>query len=203
MSCECKSTQCRSQSITDATQSAFLNFPRCSTFPRFLSHNVNVNLMVCSCSVFSSSNSYHFDAHHSRLNFDNVNVTHSASMLMFKAARPCFCQRISLCWIKKLQNEFNSSADIVRAVTTNIIRHAHPQVLFRNTLTAIKRMLQELFLTVKVFQFFNVLHFYNKSSSIFWLPAVIPLSCSTAWWCWGGQFPQPLLSLPFNSIEDI
>ena len=52
VSCECKSTQCRSQSITDATQSAFLNFPRCSTFPRFLSHNVNVNIIVCSCSFF-------------------------------------------------------------------------------------------------------------------------------------------------------
>ena len=46
-------------------------------------------------------------------------------------------------------------------------------------------MLQDLFSTVK-FQFFNVLHFYNKSSPIFWLPAVFPLSCSPTW-CWGGE----------------
>ena len=46
-------------------------------------------------------------------------------------------------------------------------------------------MLQELFSTVN-FQFFNVLHFYYKSSPIFWLPAVFPLSCSPTW-CWGGE----------------
>ena len=46
-------------------------------------------------------------------------------------------------------------------------------------------MLQDLSSTVK-FQFFNVLHFYNKSSPIFWPPAVFPLSCSPTW-CWGGE----------------
>ena len=51
-------------------------------------------------------------------------------------------------------------------------------------------------------QFFNVKNFCNKSSSIFWPPAaaLLQIALSSAVpQLEKGQFPQPLLSLPFNS----
>ena len=124
-------------------------------------------------------------------------------MLMFKTAWPCFCQRISLYRIKKLQNEFiNSSADIVRAVTTNIIRITQVLPLQEsNTIFHKLPVCQNMHLT----GLFPQNNSHNSLSHsviddvvvvvvVALIPAVFPqpclllLSCSPSWRWWGERF---------------
>ena len=109
----------------DTRQSTFLDFQRYFNISSLFFENVNVNLIICSGFCFCYQVPMFWCS--SEPIFHNVNVIHFVEMLL-KAAWPC---PPSTCFtVQDDQNSakwvHNSADDIVRAVTTNIIRQARP-----------------------------------------------------------------------------